>query len=62
MLELLVTANVIPSTPILVTVMTEIRSSETSVISRPTRCHPRRQHSSYSICAEEDRVLGLCEP
>jgi hypothetical protein len=37
-LRLLVTANVIPSSPILVTLMMEaVRSSETSVLSRATR-------------------------
>jgi hypothetical protein len=38
MFRLLVTANVVPSSPILVTVMTEaIRSSETSVLTRATQ-------------------------
>jgi hypothetical protein len=37
-LQLPVTANIIPSLPILATVMTEaIRSSETSVLTRATR-------------------------
>jgi hypothetical protein len=36
-LRLLVTANVVPSSPILVTLMTEeIRSAETSVLTRTT--------------------------
>jgi hypothetical protein len=39
-LRLLVTANVVPSSPILVTLMMEaIRSSETSVVTRATRRH-----------------------
>jgi hypothetical protein len=39
-LRLLVTANVVPSSPILVTLMREvIRSSETSVLARTTKNH-----------------------
>jgi hypothetical protein len=39
-LHLRVTANVVPSSPILVTLMMEaIRSSEMSVLTRATRCH-----------------------
>jgi hypothetical protein len=39
-LRLLVTANVVPCSPILVTVMMEaIRSSEISVLKRATRCN-----------------------
>jgi hypothetical protein len=38
--RLLVTANVVPSSPILVNLMTEaISSSETSVLTRDTRCN-----------------------
>jgi hypothetical protein len=38
--RLLVTANVVPSSPILVTLMTEeLRSSETSDLTRATRCN-----------------------
>jgi hypothetical protein len=38
MLRLLVTVNVVPSSPIIVTLMMEaVRSSETSVITRTTR-------------------------
>jgi hypothetical protein len=40
LLRLLVTANVVPSSPILVTLMMEaIHSSETSVLTRATRRH-----------------------
>jgi hypothetical protein len=35
--RLLVTANVVPSSPILVTLMEALRSSETSVLTRATR-------------------------
>jgi hypothetical protein len=46
-LRLLVNANVVPSSPICVTLMMEaIRSSETSVLTRTTQCHRRRRHSS----------------
>jgi hypothetical protein len=39
-IRLLVTANVVPSSPILVTLMMEeIRSSETSVLTKATRRH-----------------------
>jgi hypothetical protein len=46
--RLLVTANVVPSSPILVTLMMKVlRSSETWVLTRATRrTHPRRRHSS----------------
>jgi hypothetical protein len=45
-LRLLVTANIVPSSPILVTLMMEaISFSETSVLTRAT-WHPRRRHSS----------------
>jgi hypothetical protein len=38
--EMLITANVIPGSPILVTLMMEaIRFSETSVLTRATRCN-----------------------
>jgi hypothetical protein len=45
----LVTANVAPSSPILVTLMMEeLSSSETSVLTRATRRNiPRRRHSSF---------------
>jgi hypothetical protein len=44
--RLLVKANVVPSLPILVTLMMEaLRSSETSVLTRATRS-PRGRHSS----------------
>jgi hypothetical protein len=58
--QLLVTAIVVPTSPILVTLMMEgIRSSETSILTRATRCHVpedgiRRSHrredlKSYNI-------------
>jgi hypothetical protein len=58
---LLVTANVVPSSPILVTLMMEaLSSSETSVLTRVK--HPRRRNSSYYItfiisCAKEVFIL-----
>jgi hypothetical protein len=60
-LRLLVTANVIPSSPILVTLMMEaIRSSETSVVTRATQrniagngiLHSRRRESLKSYMDE----------
>jgi hypothetical protein len=45
-LRLLLTANVVPTSPILVTLIMEaMRSSVTSVLTRATRRHPRRRHS-----------------
>jgi hypothetical protein len=44
---LLVIASVVPSSPILVTLMKEaLSSSETSVLTRAARRNPRRYHSS----------------
>jgi hypothetical protein len=46
-LQLLLAAKVVPSSPISFTLMTEtIRSSETSVLSISTASHPRRRHSA----------------
>jgi hypothetical protein len=45
--RLLVTASVVPSSPILVILMKEaLSSSETSVLTGATAQHPRRRHSS----------------
>jgi hypothetical protein len=38
-LRLLVTVSVVPSSPILVTLMEALSSSETSVLTRATRCN-----------------------
>jgi hypothetical protein len=60
--KLLVTANAVPSSPILFTLMTEtIRFSEMSVLTRATQSHPRRLHFSAteitemlkSVCGED---------
>jgi hypothetical protein len=48
--QLLVAANLVPSSPILITLMmVVICSSETSILTRATRHHLRRRHSS-SLC------------
>jgi hypothetical protein len=53
MRRLLVTANVVSSTSILVTLMKElIRSSETSVLSRATRRHIKENSILHSHCRE----------
>jgi hypothetical protein len=68
---LLVTANVVPSSAILVTLMMEaIRSSETSILTRVIKRHipndgilhsDRRQTSNLTISAmaNDDRYMGV---
>jgi hypothetical protein len=57
-LRLLVTANVVPSSPILVTLMMEaIRSSEISVLARPTRRNISGNGILHSHCRENLRSL-----
>jgi hypothetical protein len=52
-LQLLVTANIVPSSPILVTLMIEvIRSSETLVLTRGTQCHIPKDGILHSHCRE----------
>jgi hypothetical protein len=51
--RLLVTVNVVPSSPILVTLMMEVlRSSETLVLIRATRCVDPKDGILYSHCGE----------
>jgi hypothetical protein len=48
--RLLVMANVVPSSPILVTLMMVALSfPKTAVLTRATRCNPRRRHSSMQF-------------
>jgi hypothetical protein len=66
-LRLLVTANVVPSSPILVTLMMEaIRSSETSALTRATRRHIPKdgilQHQHLTWTFPSKLTLCLVSP
>jgi hypothetical protein len=62
-LQLLVNAKIVPSSPILVTLIMEaIHSSETSVLTRPTRHHKPEDgilHISFIFRVEAYREIGI---
>jgi ribosomal protein L25 (general stress protein Ctc) len=57
--DLVVTASVVPSSPILVTLMKETRSSETSVLTRATRRNNTEDASLYSHRHENLKLVFL---
>jgi hypothetical protein len=58
-LRLLVTANVVPNSPILVILIMEaIRSFGTSALTRPTRCHILEDDILHSHCCENLEIYA----
>jgi hypothetical protein len=64
MQQLLVTANVVPSSLIIFTLMEAIRSPETSVLTRVSRCHIPQDgipHGHHHESLTSYRALGFYE-